>query len=206
MRFPASLGPTSSACRQHIDRLLLALPVALFACGAAASPSALPSSPTLASLLDATDGSTPVADDDSKPREAINPRLLRRFRRVANEADSAPPPSPEQVSLGRQLWFDPRISNDGAISCNSCHELAAYGVEGRPTSLGDGGRLGRRNPPTVYNTSEHFALFWDGRAHDAAQQALVPILDPSEMASTRIRVEAFHIVPQVMPAVAAEGG
>jgi len=140
-------------------------------------------------------GSEPVAPAPpvaaTPAREPINPRLLRRFRPVATETTTTPRPSPELVDLGRMLWFEPRFSKDGTISCNSCHDLGKYGADGRPTSVGDAGRRGRRNAPTVYNTAEHFVLLWDGRASDAVKQATMPIENPIEMGSSRERVESF---------------
>jgi cytochrome c peroxidase len=117
------------------------------------------------------------------PGARVNPRLLRRFKQVASQRP-APPSSPEMVSLGRKLWFDGRLSKSGDISCNSCHTLATYGVDGKTTSTGIHEQLGRRNSPTVYNSAEHFVMFWDGRASDAEAQAIGPIQNPVEMGMT----------------------
>lgn len=124
-------------------------------------------------------------------RGAINPRLLRRFRPLAQSKTHVAQFAPEVVSLGRLLWYEPRLSKDGRISCNSCHDLSNYGTDHRPTSLGAFGQAGRRNAPTAYNTVEHLAQFWDGRASDLEQQARAPILDVREMAATRTSVESF---------------
>jgi cytochrome c peroxidase len=87
-----------------------------------------------------------------------------------------------KVDLGRQLFFEPRLSASGAISCNSCHNLATYGVDNLPTSFGHNFQKGGRNSPTVFNAGLHIAQFWDGRAKDLAAQAKGPILNPVEMA------------------------
>lgn len=87
-----------------------------------------------------------------------------------------------RVTLGRILYYDPRLSRNQDISCNSCHDLANYGVDGKPTSNGDKGQLGGRNSPTTYNAALHIAQFWDGRAADVEAQAKGPILNPVEMA------------------------
>jgi cytochrome c peroxidase len=121
-------------------------------------------------------------------RGEINPRLLRRFAPVTRDDQAVVRSTPEIVSLGRMLWFEPRLSRDRAITCNTCHALDRYGVDGQATSLGHGGQRGRRNAPTVYNSAEHFALFWDGRAHTAEEQATGPILNPAEMAMTEPEV------------------
>ena len=80
------------------------------------------------------------------------------------------------------LYFDKRLSKDGNISCNSCHNLAAGGVDNLPTSPGDDGTLGDRNSPTVLNAAYHSTQFWDGRMKDVEEQAGGPILNPVEMA------------------------
>jgi cytochrome c peroxidase len=92
------------------------------------------------------------------------------------------PLTEEKIALGRMLYFDKRLSKNQDVSCNSCHQLDAYGVDGEATSLGDKGQRGGRNSPTVYHAAGYFAQFWDGRATDVEQQAKGPILNPKEMA------------------------
>ena len=73
-----------------------------------------------------------------------------------------------KIALGKTLYYDKRLSKDGNISCNSCHNLATYGVDNLSFSPGDDGSLGGRNSPTVLNAALHIAQFWDGqigRAH-----------------------------------------
>lgn len=89
--------------------------------------------------------------------------------------------SEEMVELGRMLYFDPRLSKSGTISCNSCHALDRYGVDGEPTSPGHEGKRGARNSPSVYNAGLHFRQFWDGRAKDLEEQASGPVMNPVEM-------------------------
>jgi cytochrome c peroxidase len=90
--------------------------------------------------------------------------------------------SDEMVMLGRLLFYEPRLSKSQKISCNSCHDLATYGVDNQPTSDGHKGQMGDRNSPTVYNAAAHFVQFWDGRAPDVEAQAKGPVLNPVEMA------------------------
>src|SRR5690606_20633309 len=71
-----------------------------------------------------------------------------------------------QVALGRTLFHETRLSKGQDISCNTCHVLENYGVDGKPTSAGHKGLLGARNSPTVYGAAGHFVQFWDGRAKD----------------------------------------
>ncbi|MEE2645010.1 MAG: cytochrome c peroxidase [Myxococcota bacterium] len=87
-----------------------------------------------------------------------------------------------QVKLGRMLYYEKRLSKSGQISCNSCHQLNRYGVDGEPTSPGHNGVRGGRNSPTVYNAAGHISQFWDGRAADVEEQAKGPVLNPIEMA------------------------
>jgi len=118
-------------------------------------------------------------------RDAINPRLLRRFRPIARLGGEAGVARGDLVSLGRMLWYESRLSRSGKLSCNGCHDLDDAGVDHRPTSLGDRGQRGRRNAPTIYNSAGHVAEFWDGRATSLESQAAGPILSPLEMSSTR---------------------
>ncbi|GAB6066592.1 cytochrome-c peroxidase [Aquifex pyrophilus] len=98
------------------------------------------------------------------------------------------PVTPEKVKLGKMLYYDPRLSKSGLISCNTCHNLARYGVDNLPTSIGHRWAIGPRNAPTVYNAAIHIAQFWDGRAKDVEEQALGPIVNPIEMANTEENV------------------
>ncbi len=87
-----------------------------------------------------------------------------------------------RVDLGRRLYYDKHLSENASISCNSCHDLAQYGVDpGKAVSLGHNQRPGGRNAPTVYNAGLQFVQFWDGRAADLAAQASGPMMNPVEM-------------------------
>ncbi|MCB9256569.1 MAG: c-type cytochrome [Chitinophagales bacterium] len=88
----------------------------------------------------------------------------------------------EKIALGHALYFDTRLSLTGNNSCNSCHNLASFGVDNLPTSPGDNGGFGDRNSPTVLNAALHSMQFWDGRMKDVEEQAGGPILNPVEMA------------------------
>lgn len=91
---------------------------------------------------------------------------------------------PAKVELGKKLWFDPRLSRSGFISCNSCHNLAMGGSDNVAASVGDRWQKGGINSPTVLNSVLNIAQFWDGRATDLADQAGGPIANPIEMNST----------------------
>lgn len=114
---------------------------------------------------------------------ALQARAAAMFEVIPAEMRAEMYPLTEaRVTLGRILYYDPRLSRNQDISCNSCHDLAKYGVDGKPTSSGDKGQLGGRNSPTTYNAALHIAQFWDGRAADVEAQAKGPILNPVEMA------------------------
>lgn len=78
---------------------------------------------------------------------------------------------PEKVELGKMLFFEPRLSKSGFISCNSCHNLSTGGVDALPTSIGHHWQEGPINSPTVLNADFMLAQFWDGRASDLKEQA-----------------------------------
>jgi len=100
-------------------------------------------------------------------------------------ASPSNPITPEKIDLGRKLYYDTRLSINHDLSCNSCHDLAQYGIDPRPphsVSKGHKDQTGDRNSPTVYTAAGHFRQFWDGRAADVEEQAKGPVLNPIEMA------------------------
>jgi cytochrome c peroxidase len=92
--------------------------------------------------------------------------------------------TPALIKLGKQLYFEKKLSANNSQSCNSCHAVDQRrgGVDNEPTSPGAFGKRGGRNSPTTLNAGFHFAQFWDGRAADLQAQAKGPILNPIEMA------------------------
>jgi len=100
------------------------------------------------------------------------------------------------VELGKKLYFDPRLSKSGFISCNSCHNLSMGGTDNLKTSIGDHWHQGPINAPTVLNSSMNVAQFWDGRAADLKEQAGGPIANPGEMAFTHmLALEVLESIP-----------
>ncbi|WP_417913409.1 cytochrome-c peroxidase [Candidatus Electronema sp. TJ] len=89
-----------------------------------------------------------------------------------------------KAELGKKLFFDPRLSKSGFISCNSCHNLSMGGSDNLKTSIGHNWQQGPINAPTVLNSSLNFVQFWDGRAENLKAQAGGPIANPGEMAFT----------------------
>ncbi len=101
-----------------------------------------------------------------------------------------------QAELGKKLFFDPRLSKSGFISCNSCHNLSMGGTDNLKTSIGHKWNQGPINAPTVLNSSFNLAQFWDGRAKDLKEQAGGPIANPGEMGSTHeLAVKVIDSIP-----------
>jgi cytochrome c peroxidase len=105
----------------------------------------------------------------------------------ADLADLIPahnPLTPAKVELGRQLYFDKRLSRDGTVSCATCHDPAKGWADAAPVSTGIGGQTGARSAPTVINRILGVTQFWDGRAATLEEQAVGPIANPIEMGFT----------------------
>lgn len=100
------------------------------------------------------------------------------------------PVTREKIELGRMLFFDPRLSASGVISCGTCHNLGTGGDDNLPTSVGHRWQRGPRNAPTVLNAVFNIAQFWDGRAKDLKAQAKGPVQAGVEMANTPENVVA----------------
>lgn len=132
----------------------------------------------------------------------VNPETLKR---VENAEASTEPiqviqpaiiKNPKYVELGKKLYFDPRLSKSGFISCNSCHNLSMGGTDNLKTSIGHNWSKGPINSPTVLNSSLNLAQFWDGRAADLKEQAGGPIANPGEMAFTHeLAVDMLKSIP-----------
>lgn len=171
----------------------------------------------LALLLAACGGSAPEQKPAEKPKveaqakppppappaEAIPPAVLASFKALAKAT-----PKPEdkaKIDLGRQLYYENRLSKGQDISCNSCHKLDTFGVDNQPTSTGYKGQKGGRNSPTSLNAFMHIAQFWDGRAADVEAQAKGPVLNPVEMAMTdeKAVVAVLNSIPEYKTAFAA---
>lgn len=127
----------------------------------------------------------PVAGDATAQlvsNTKLQQQALRFFHPLPEVVEHpAGPGTPEMIALGAKLFMDPQLSSDGTISCNSCHQLDKYGVDGTPTSTGVRGQLGTRNSPTVFNAALYNMQFWDGRAADVEEQAGMPVMNPVEM-------------------------
>ncbi|MFP4366284.1 MAG: cytochrome-c peroxidase [bacterium] len=110
------------------------------------------------------------------------------------EGDKA---SADLIELGKMLYYEPRLSKSGLISCHTCHNLGLSGVDNLSVSTGHLWQKGRRNATTVLNAALHNSQFIDGREPDVESQALVPILDSVEMASSEKHVLAvLNSIPE----------
>lgn len=143
--------------------------------------------------------SVATAAEPSEAKLAAFAPLPPNFDSAANPGNDA------RVSLGRALFFDPRLSRNQDRSCNSCHDLERHGVDGERFSVGHRGQLGTRNSPTVFNAAGQVAQFWDGREPDVESQAKGPMMNPVEMAMPKpgAVVAMLASIPAYGPAFAA---
>ena len=91
--------------------------------------------------------------------------------------------SPQQIDLGRYLFFDPLLSGDNSISCASCHHPDLGFADGRPRSKGIGGAEVKRAAPSLWNVAFQKRLFWDARSATLEEQVTGPLYDSAEMGS-----------------------
>jgi cytochrome c peroxidase len=91
------------------------------------------------------------------------------------------PQTPAKIALGKQLYFDKRLSSDSTVNCATCHEASHYWADTTPVSKGVGHKMGKRNSPTVLNAGYSVPQFWDGRAIHLEKQAVGPVANPLEM-------------------------
>lgn len=155
------------------------------------------------SLISAVILASVLASGCATKQTALDEAQLKHFAPLpASVAPKPGGPAEARVALGRMLYYDARLSRSQTLSCNSCHDLAKYGVDGEPTSKGFHDQRGGRNSPTVYNAAAQFAQFWDGRAADVEAQAKGPILNPIEMAmpNEQAVVAVLESIPEYVAA------
>ena len=115
----------------------------------------------------------PVSEKSELQKKADN------FFKSISTVETATIPQ-NKIDLGKKLYFDKVLSKNGTISCNSCHNLATFGVDNKSFSTGDTKELGGRNSPSSIYAFLHGMQFWDGRAKDVEEQAGGPLLNPVE--------------------------
>lgn len=128
--------------------------------------------------------------------QALPDKVAMPADNVANEA---------RIELGKILYFDPRLSEHGTLSCNSCHNLMAAGDDNRPNSIGMHDARGGRSAPTVWNAAFYSVQFWDGRAATLEDQAKGPVVNPVEMGMGTLDVAIGRLkkIPGYQPLFAA---
>lgn len=156
---------------------------------------------TLACLVACTASApeAPKATALSGPDQALMEQARAVFAPLPSVAENpADPVLSQRVALGKMLYHEPRLSKSSTLSCNTCHNLATYGVDLGPTSLGHRWAVGGRNAPTTLNAALHGSQFWDGRAKDVEEQAKGPVLNPGEMAMPhdRFAVDRIASIPE----------
>jgi len=126
---------------------------------------------------------TPEELDRANPVQPLPGKLLGLDAALAQVKHA---PTPEQVRLGRWLYFDTRLSADGTISCATCHVPEHGFSETKPVSTGIRGQQGGRKAPSFLNAAFAFypETFWDGRAASLEEQAVGPMANPIEMGNT----------------------
>jgi cytochrome c peroxidase len=91
------------------------------------------------------------------------------------------PLTPAKIELGKQLYFDPRLSTDNTVSCATCHDPKKGWSNGEQFATGVRAQQGGRNAPTIINAGYQYFQFWDGRAKHVEGQAMGPVQNPIEM-------------------------
>lgn len=130
------------------------------------------------------------------PAEASDYAPISSYAAMDIPADN--PMTAEKVALGRQLFFDQRLSGDGERSCYGCHENDKGLSDGRTTALGAFDRVLSRNSPTLWNIGYHAEYYWDGRSKPLASQALAAWrggnmgADPDEVVSELNGIEGYQ--------------
>ena len=133
----------------------------------------------LAGLILAVVSSATFAADEKKSTANLPTSIPSGLPAVIHPKDNLP--TPEKIALGKQLYFDPRLSADSTVSCASCHNPEKGYSNADQFATGVDGKKGGRNSPTVLNTAYQAFQFWDGRAGTLEEQALGPIQNPIEM-------------------------
>ena len=124
-----------------------------------------------------------------KLRAEIRKEFASRLPPVPFPANN--PQTKDKIKLGEGLFFDPNLSSCAEVACATCHLPEKGFSDGLAVSNGCQGTTGRRNSATVYQTAYLSHLFWDGRVQSLEQQALLPVVDPVEMANTWDNVLAY---------------
>jgi len=109
----------------------------------------------------------------------LRTQALSLFRPLVIDPSSASDAlASRRVGLGKLLYFEPRVSADGTVSCARCHQPALYGTDALPRSIGAGQRLHPRHAPTVLNAAIQFVQHWRGDRNSVEDQAMQALIAP----------------------------
>jgi cytochrome c peroxidase len=128
----------------------------------------------------------PLADNRSV-ESALSIQMLDEMRSLPGDLAALPALTPggsdnrDEIELGKQLFFETRLSLDRSLSCASCHDPAKGFTDGKALATGFAGKELKRHSPTILNSAFNTLQFWDGRSHSLEDQALGPITNPDEM-------------------------
>jgi cytochrome c peroxidase len=132
----------------------------------------------------------------------VDSAKLSLYAVLPDKADSsANLSSDEKVSLGHQLFDDPRLSSGQDLACSTCHDPTKAGADGTDFSVGHGKKKLGRNTPTVFNSALATSEFWDGRSETVEDATRAILLDPAVMATTEQRLlDTLKSIPQYVDA------
>ncbi len=136
--------------------------------------------------------------DDAK-KAGLQPIPESKYELYKIIDDPKDPITKKKVELGKKLYFDPRMSKSGIISCNTCHNLGLGGADGIGAAIGHGWTANPHhlNSPTVYNSVFYKSQFWDGRSPHLADQAQGPVQAGPEMAAPpKLVEERINSIPE----------
>lgn len=138
-------------------------------------------------------------EPENWPAPTLDPgvehRELGRLPAIVHPKDN--PFDPAKTALGKQLFFDPRLSGSGQIACASCHDPDLGWADGRTTAYGHNRRKLGRNSPSILNSGYRMFLFWDGRAGSLEEQAIAVLNNQDEMHSgDEVLVENLASIPE----------
>ena len=119
-------------------------------------------------------------------REQIASLWLQRLPPLPPDPTNAVADDPRAAAFGHKLFFDPRLSGNGAISCSTCHQPIRHFTDGLPKGVAIG--MSKRNTPSIVGSAYSPWLYWDGRKDSQWSQALSPLEDPNEHDSSRLQV------------------
>ncbi len=141
---------------------------------------ALPTANNHANEDDKPLGKVPKLPVDSLPAEISSTKIPGGFNGIP-EAPADNATTAEKVKLGRKLFFDPILSTDGTVSCASCHQPDHGFASPDPIAVGVGGKVGKRNAPSVINRVFGKKFSWDGRDDTLEQQVVGPLKSETEL-------------------------